>query len=321
MPMYAAMPGGCIPIEPSSAPRASISNGLISAVVLLPDAKNGYYRGSRFDWSGVVGCLTYRGHNYFGAWFPKYDPTRHDSITGPVEEFRASDGDSAPGYDQAKPGGMFVKPGVGLMRRIDERPFNFAAPYPLVDGGKWTVHTEKRQVVFHQVLNTQIGVSYVYQKKLRLNTSQPVLVIEHELKNTGSEAIDMQVYNHDFFMLDGAPTGPGMGVRFPFVPRSDRPLENGAHIEGNQIMFDRELKEGESSFAEITGYGNRSPDFDFVVEDSNSGIGVEESGDTPLSRVFFWSIRTTICPEAYLHIRVEPGHTARWEIRYRFYAK
>jgi hypothetical protein len=130
MPMYAAMPGGCIPIEPSSAPRASISNGLISAVVLLPDAKNGYYRGSRFDWSGVVGCLTYRGHNYFGAWFPKYDPTRHDSITGPVEEFRASDGDSAPGYDQAKPGGMFVKPGVGLMRRIDERPFNFAAPYP-----------------------------------------------------------------------------------------------------------------------------------------------------------------------------------------------
>jgi hypothetical protein len=86
-------------------------------------------------------------------------------------------------------------------------------------------------------------------------------------------------------------------------------------------MYDRELKSGESAFAAITGYGGWSSDFDFAVEDTKSGTGVEESGNLPLSRVFFWSIRTTICPEAFVHIRVQPRHTAHWTIRYRFFAR
>jgi hypothetical protein len=313
--------GGCAPIEPLSAPRAAISNGIVNAVVLLPDAKNGYYRGSRFDWSGVIGCVTYEGHNYFGVWFPKYNATLHDSITGPVDEFRAADGESAPGYDKAAPGGIFVKPGVGALRRISAMPFSFAAPYPLVDGGKWTVHAHKRQVTFRQDLNTQTGTSYVYKKTLKLDSSQPVLTIEHELKNTGTETIDTQVYNHDFFMLDNATTGPGMIIRFPFTPKTDRPLENGARLEGNQIVYTRELEAGQSAFATITGYSEHPSDFDFVVENTRTGVGVEESGSLPLSRVVFWSMRTTICPEAFVHIQVVPGQTVRWTIRYRFHAK
>jgi len=311
----------CVPIQPLSAPRATIGNGIVSAVVLLPDAKRGYYRGSRFDWSGVIGCLTYKGHNYFGVWFDKYDPVRHDSITGPVEEFLAADAKSAPGYDGAGPGGIFVKPGVGALRRLTEGPYSFATPYPLVDGGKWTVHAGRSQVKFRQDLNTQIGVSYIYKKRLKLESGQPVLAIEHELKNTGTETIDTLVYNHDFFMLDGVPTGPGIVIRFPFAPKADELLQSGAHFQGNQIVFDRELKTGESAFAAITGYGDRSSDFDFVVSDIHSGIGVEESGNQPLSRVFFWSTRKAVCPEGFVHIKVQPGHTARWTIRYRFYAK
>ena len=320
-PARAATTDGCAPVEPFSAPRATISNGVVNVVVLLPDGKNGYYRGSRFDWSGVVSCVTYEGHNYFGVWFPKYNPTLHDSITGPVEEFRAADGESAPGYDKATPGGIFVKPGVGALRRTSETPFSFAAPYPLVDGGKWTVHVNKRQVTFRQELNTQIDISYVYKKNLKLDSSQPVLTIEHELKNTGTETIDTQVYNHDFFMLDNTPTGPGMIIRFPFRPKTDRSLENGARLEGNQIVYSRELEIGQSAFATITGYSDRPSDFDFVVENTKTGVGVEESGSLPLSRVVFWSMRTTICPEAYVHIQVGPGQTVRWTIRYRFYAK
>lgn len=319
-PARATTSDGCAPIEPFNAPRATTSNGIVKAVVLLPDAKNGYYRGARFDWSGVIGCVTYEGHNYFGVWFPKYDPTYHDSITGPAEEFRAADVESAPGYDKASPGGIFVKPGVGALRRINEGPFSFAAPYPLVDGGKWTVHVGRHQVTFRQDLNTQIGTSYIYKKKLKLESSEPVLTIEHELKNTGTETIDTQVYNHDFFMLDGAPTGPGMTIRFPFTPKTDKPLGNGAHLEGKQIVYSRELEAGQSAFATITGYSERPSDFDFVVENTRTGVGVEESGSLPLSRVVFWSMRTTICPEAFVHIQVAPGQTVRWTIRYRFYA-
>src|SRR5215472_18453045 len=81
--------GDCSSIGQSAHPKASISNGLVNAVVYLPDPTNGYYRGVRFDWSGVVGCLAYKGHTYFGVWFPHYDPLLHDAISGPVEEFRS----------------------------------------------------------------------------------------------------------------------------------------------------------------------------------------------------------------------------------------
>ena len=170
-------------------------------------------------------------------------------------------------------------------------------------------------------LSTQIGESYIYKKTLKLVSSQPVLLIEQELKNTGTETMDMLVYYHDFFMLDGAPTGPGMIVRFPFTPKLDRPLENGAVLDGNQITYSRDLTPGESTVAAITGFTGHPSDFDFVVENTTTGVSVEESGSLPLARIFFWSIPTTICPEAFVHIQVAPGQTMRWTIRYRFFAK
>jgi hypothetical protein len=62
-------------------------------------AADGYYRATRFDWSGVVASLEFQGHNYFGVWFPHYDPKLHDAITGPVEEYRT--GDRGLGYADA----------------------------------------------------------------------------------------------------------------------------------------------------------------------------------------------------------------------------
>lgn len=308
----------CSTGEQSSYPRAIISNGIVNGVVYLPDAKNGYYRGSRFDWSGVVGCLTYKGHTYFGVWFPHYDPFLHDAITGPVDEFR-SGFESALGYEQARPGEPFVKPGVGVLRKIDDAPFKFTVPYPLLDGGQWTVMAGRRRVSFIQDLKGPSGIAYEYTKILKLDKDQPVLILEHELKNTGTNAIDTNVYNHDFFVLDDGATGPGMVVRFPFTPKAELGFTNGARIEGNEIVYAQELQTGETVQSILTGYSNQASDYDFFVENRNTGAGVEQSGDLPISRLNFWSIRTTICPEAYVHLKIAPGESARWTIRYRFY--
>ena len=100
--------------------------------MFLPDAKNGYYRSTRFDWSGVVGCVSLNGHKFFGEWFAQYDPLKNDSITGPVEEFRIDDGPTVltgrgranlsvttrrDWVQEAKPGETFLKPGVGVLRQ------------------------------------------------------------------------------------------------------------------------------------------------------------------------------------------------------------
>jgi hypothetical protein len=55
-------------------PEAQISNGLLTARMYLPDAKNGYYRSTRFDWSGAIYSLQYKGNEYYGVWYDRIDP-------------------------------------------------------------------------------------------------------------------------------------------------------------------------------------------------------------------------------------------------------
>src|ERR1035438_5190147 len=80
-----ALPLSALAADP---PTAEISNSTIHAKLYLPDATDGYYRATRFDWSGVISSLEWNGHKYFGQWFPRYDPKLHDAIMGPVEEFQ-----------------------------------------------------------------------------------------------------------------------------------------------------------------------------------------------------------------------------------------
>src|ERR1700739_467707 len=114
-----------LPAFSQNPPEAEISNNPLHAKLYLPDAQNGYYRGTRFDWSGVIASLEYSVHNYYGPWFNKTDPNVIDfifkgpdiiagpcsAITGPVEEF--STDEKALGYDEARPGGAFIKIGYG----------------------------------------------------------------------------------------------------------------------------------------------------------------------------------------------------------------
>jgi hypothetical protein len=307
----------CRNLPHSNHPEAELSNGLLDAVVFLPDAKSGYYRSSRFDWSGVVGCVSYKAHNFFGEWFPRYDPLVHDSITGPVEEFQLDDGSS--GYGTAQPNGLFVKIGVGVLRKLGNSPYSSFVSYPIVDGGKWTVRRKRRSVTFVQKLRSPLGIAYTYEKTLTLEKNQPVLTLEHRLKNEGAKPIVTNVYDHDFYMLDGRATGPGITVTFPFELKAEGTIGNAAEIEGKQVIYHREIQNKESYATVLKGYSESSAGYDFTIEDQNAKIGVEQSSDKPVARIYLWSIRTTVCPEAFIHLDIPPGKTAQWKIHYRFF--
>src|SRR6201996_5679967 len=171
-----------------TAPQTRIENSSIKALVYLPDATNGFYRGTRFDWSGVVGDLEYAGHRFYGPWFTKTDPDVHDfvyqgddivaspcsAITGPVEEFGVL------GYDEAKPGGSFLKIGVGILRKPDDAPYTQYRLYEIVNGGKWSVSKSAHGVEFTQELqDSATGYGYVYHKRLSLVPGKPEMSIGH----------------------------------------------------------------------------------------------------------------------------------------------
>ena len=49
-------------------PSKTISNGLVSAKVYLPDPF-GFYRSTRFDHAGMITHITYKGQDYGRYWF------------------------------------------------------------------------------------------------------------------------------------------------------------------------------------------------------------------------------------------------------------
>ncbi len=128
-------------------PLAEITNGLIHSSLYLPNTENGYYRGSRFDWSGIISDLKYKGHTYYGQWFTKYDPRIHDAIMGPVEDFYPV------GFNEAKPGDSFLKIGIGILKRPDTSRYSIVPPYEILNAGMWKVKTKSDRVEFLHILN------------------------------------------------------------------------------------------------------------------------------------------------------------------------
>ena len=303
----------------AEAPEAKLSNGKLHAVFYLPDAVNGYYRGARFDWSGVIKSLNYNGHEYFGVWFDKYDPEMHDAITGPVEEFLT--GEEALGFSSAKAGGNYVRIGIGTLRKPDEKPFERFGRYKVVDAGKWDVSIKRDRIVFRQLLHdSATGYGYRYEKTMRMVKAEPTMVIEHRLQNLGTKAIATETYNHNFFRIDGEPSGPNMEVKFPFAAQADRDMSAmAAQIGDSRLRYSRELLKGESVFTELKGFGSESKDYDFRIENQKSRAGVRIRGDRPLSKLVFWSIKTVLSPEPYVRMEIAPGKTFKWSIRYDFY--
>ena len=316
----------CTNLPHADHPKATLQQGQTTAVLFLPDAETGYYRASRFDWAGVIACLSYKGHTVFGEWFPRYDPLLNDAIAGPVEEFRSDDG--ALGYGAARPGEPFVKIGVGVLRRLDTSPYQFSVTYPLLDSGRRSTTTAPDRVTFTQELHAPTGVAYRHEKVLRLENDGKSLVLEHALTNLGSRPIVTDVYDHDFYTLDGKTTGPGMRVHFAFTPRSippptgqsDGTLEPAAAIEGSDLVYKQPLAPHQTVASYLGGYGPTSADYDITVSNTATGLSIRQTADRPISRLYLWSIPTTIAPEAYIHLNIAPGTTEHWTIRYTFQA-
>lgn len=310
--MRALLPFLALSLAAADYPTLEIATPELRATILPPHQEKGYYQGTRFDWSGAVLSLRYAGHEYFGQWFDKYNPKTHDAISGPVEEFRSV------GFEEAEPGGTFLRIGVGAVRRPDSRPYQTFKTYDIVDHGKWSVKPSADSVEFVHTLAAH-GYAYRYTKVLRLVPGKPEMVIEHTLQNTGAKAIQTQQYNHNFFVIDGQPTGPDSVIRFPFDVRPDRDLKGLAAGKGRELHYQRELAKGESVYTELTGFGSTAVDYDFAIENRAARAGVRITGDRPLSKVVFWSIRTTTCPEPYIQLEVAPGQQTSWRYNYTFY--
>ncbi|MGA3325986.1 MAG: hypothetical protein ABSF45_16055 [Terriglobia bacterium] len=313
-------------------PQAEITNGELHVKLYLPDARQGYYRGTRFDWSGVIAALEYKGHNYYGPWFNRIDPGVRDyqyegaeivastcsGITGPVEEYQTNR--SALGFDEAKVGGTFIKIGVGVLRKDSEK-YGYVKQYEIVDPGKWSVKTHRDSVEFTQKLtDSTTGYGYIYRKTVRLIAGKPEMLLEHSLKNTGRRIIQSSVYNHNFLVLDLQPPGPDFSITFPFQIQSPRPPNKDfAEIRGNQFVYLKALENRETVYGSLVGFSDNPKDNEIRIENQRVGAGMLIRGNRPLSNLSLWSIRSVLAVEPFIAMSIDPGSEFTWQVAYQYY--
>jgi hypothetical protein len=319
-------------------PSVDLSNGPLKLRVYLPDAEKGFYKSTRFDWSGAIGSLQFDGHSYYGNWFrrisadPRYYDFNYDDNgdvisapqtagVGPMEEF-LTDG-AALNYNDAKPGETFVKIGVGTLRKTKDVHYSHSDTFEIVDHGKWNVTSGKNWITFHQVLaDPASGYAYDYTKTIRLTPGKPELAIEHTLKNTGKKAIDTSVYNHNFLTLDNQPPGPDFIIRFPFNPHPKRPVDQSlGEVRDSQVNYKHPLQGKDRLAIQMDGFSDEPSDNDITVENKKVGAGVHIVGDHPLSNVGYWSIKTVLTVQPYISMHIAPGDSSSWKYTYTYYLK
>ncbi len=314
-------------VEPAS---ATISNGQIQAKIYLPEVKSGFYQGTRFDWSGVIYSLKAAGHDYYGPWFTKTDPSIHDfiyqgsdiiagpcsAITGPVNEFDPL------GWENAKPGGTFIKIGVGALRKTDAAKYDKFQLYQIADPGKWSIKKKKDAVDFTQTLSGNLsGFGYVYRKVVQLSAGKQEMVLRQSLKNTGTRAIETTVYNHNFLVLDGQGPTADVTITVPFQIKTPQPPPSGlAEIRGKQIVYLKPLKDRDTVTTTLEGFSSNPDDNQIRIENSALKAGMTIKTDRPLLREPLWSIRSVMAMEPYVAISIAPGQEFTWTSTYEYYA-
>jgi hypothetical protein len=308
-------------------PQGELNNGTVRVKLYLPDASNGFYRATRFDWSGLIESVDYGGHKFYGRWFQATDSAVRDfeyrgadivagpntSATGPAEEFNPN------GFEEAKPGGSFLKIGVGVLRRPDEREYDHFRLYEIVNPGKWSSHLTRNSAEFVQDVSDASGYGYVYRKTVQVAGSGPVMEISHSFRNTGKKTITSRVYNHNFLVIDGQPPGSDFTISVPFEIRSQRPPEAAmAEIRGKQIVYRKTLEGRDRVMTAMEGFGPNPSDYDVKIVNTKTGAGVRVTADRPLASMMLWSIRAVMSVEPFVEFSVKPGETYNWTLKYEY---
>ena len=301
--------------QPVDYPEMSIENDQIKLHLYLPDAEKGFYRGTRFDWSGMISRVDYQDHTFFGEWLTPHNPTNHDDVVGPCEEF----GMQVPlGYPEAQVGETFIKIGIGHIEKVQEEEYGFWKAYHLVKPAQWTITHGDDWIEFQQELKDQRGWGYFYTKKIQIQTGEPAFAIEHRLKNIGSKTIETNFYNHNFVMIDEATIGKSYQMRFTFPARARRGLDQIAVIKDGVMIFEKNIEE-KPLFSEIDGLKGTPEDGHIIIENLKTGGGLKIEGDKAPVKINFYAAKTAICPEPFLEMHLPPDSSFEWNLKYSFF--
>ena len=287
-----------------------LKNKILEVLVHLP---NENYNHSRFDWSGKIVEVKFKGKPISGTEIINQN---ENQLLG--KGFYNEFGINAPlGYDQLKKGEWFHKIGVGLLKK-DDTQYDFHKRYE-VQPANFEVLLESNKIRIKcqsQFLN---GYSYFLEKEISLLESG--FEVKYYLKNKGRKTIVTNEYNHNFLSINHELIDTNYILKFPFKIKPELFDEN---INPEQLVEIGEKKikfigtpKQQFFFSNLSG--GKMVDAKWTLENTKSKIGISETGNFQTNSINLWGWSHVICPELFFPINIKAGQSITWSRNYHVY--
>lgn len=264
------------------------------------------YRRSRFDWTGKIVDVRYKGRSVAGVEIADV-PEGQFCGRGFYNEFGI---DMPVGYDDIKEGEWFHKIGVGLLKKEGEE-YDFQRSYE-IRPAEFEVTKDAKYMQLTCRSELINGFAYVLEKGITLLGNS--FIITYTLINKGDKPIVTNEYNHNFLAVDGELIGKDYVLQFPFMISPEQfservDPEQLVKIEENKITF-KGTPEKQFFFRNISG--GREVHAFWKLENKRSKLDITEAGDFKTHTINLWGWRHVISPELFYHIDLQPGQSAEW---------
>lgn len=264
------------------------------------------YRMTRFDWTGNVVQIMLDGKHTF-LWQEKVPDVQSSTGFGMHNEFRIE----GPGsVEETLPGEQCIKIGIGLIRKPDEKPYDFRHLYACEPFDVQVSHTQD-SATYRTLPVMCNGFALAYEKTLRIQGN--TLFLEHRMKNHG-KPIRFREFNHNYLLLDGQEIGPAYRLELTHVPAWQTEQKDYVQ-QGDIITWDRPPADFFLSMGEMDV---PLESFDWHLACAANGLSVRcHMGFKPVKFVFYGRA-DVVCPEVYAGIHLGEDEEAVWVRRYDF---
>ncbi|MAX23107.1 MAG: hypothetical protein CMJ19_01270 [Phycisphaeraceae bacterium] len=266
-----------------------------------PTHKANEHYALRFDRSAAITKVTCHGKQLINRW-------------GMPDEF-GQIGIGVLGFDDAKIGESFIKPGVGVLQMIDSGSYKSGTAFPVKAWIRTTVSQSQNQVTVTQNSPVIRGYAYQLTKHYTITPDDGKIQIQYQLTNTGKRDWAIEHYNHNFFTLDNQPLGPDWMIHLeypiPSIPQSWMVMQ------GNELKIRMIPK----------SYGFLQVNERLTAQQANlrikhreNNMSIDMQGDSPAYRMAWFFSPDSLCPERFHLIKCKPDESQSWSLAYQFSA-
>ena len=271
------------------------------------------YNSSRFDWTGKIVSVKYKGISVSGMEkLNDIDDTK--SGKGFYNEF----GIEAPvGYNEISEGDWFHKIGVGLLKK-DGEGYLFSKMYE-IQPAVFDIAAKPENIIISCKSQNANGYAYEYEKDIKLVESG--FIVKYHLKNTGAKTIITDEYDHNFIAVNNEFISSNYILKFPFNLKPElfdatvNP-EGKVKIGQKEITFNATPSE-QFFFSNLSG--NETIEASWEIINTKSRIGISETASFKTNKVNLWGWKHVISPELFFDINVEPGKEIEWSRTYKVF--